>query len=337
MSDPAMAVPIGLMSVDLSQTYGPIVIGANLACVAWGVSCMQLFLYYTNYETDTVALKTFVLCLWLFDTASQAIVLAGLWPALITGWGSLAELSISQPLLVHHTWIAAIIGAIVQIFFLRRIYKLSSGRTKYIFPIVLMPLIFWQIVGAILYTVWETQDSSIGALTVHRAIVLELTLRSDTAFIDIAIAAAMIYSLLKQRSTSFSRSRRLVHRLIILTAVTGLWTAIIALIDLSLMASFPTGLQFSAVEFPLNALYVNALLANLNARKYLRNSDVEFNTYGSDTEANAGAMVLQNMSGSRSTAPKGNSAVAIRVDTSHFVDTDYTLDALKTKDTPDAA
>ncbi|OSD07667.1 hypothetical protein PYCCODRAFT_1455784 [Trametes coccinea BRFM310] len=339
MSDPTTPVSCGLTSVNLAQSYGPILIGANLSCVAWGISCMQLFLYYTNYENDSVALKIFVFCIWIMDAVGQAMVLAGLWPALITRWGSLAELSVSQPLLVHHVWLAATVGAIVQVFFLRRIYKFASGRNRLLLCILLlqMPFILWQIVGAIIYTVWQAEDSSLGALTEHRAVVLEISLRADTAFIDIAIAVAMVYSLYRQRSANFARSKRLVHRLIILTIVTGLWTAIIAIVVLSLIAAFPTGLQFSAVEFPLNALYVNALLANLNARKFLRNADVEFNTYGSETDANTGTMVLQNMSRSRTAAPTATSTVEIRVDTSHFVDIDYSLDTLKTKDAPDAA
>lgn len=41
---------------------------------------------------------------------------------------------------------------------------------------------------------------------------------------------------------------------------------------------FPSGLQFTAPEFPLSGLYVNTLLANLNARQFLRSSA------GSDAE-----------------------------------------------------
>ena len=39
------------------------------------------------------------------------------------------------------------------------------------------------------------------------------------------------------------------------------------------IAAFPDGLQLFAVELPLNPLYLNMLLANLNARRLVRNVD----------------------------------------------------------------
>lgn len=62
------------------------------------------------------------------------------------------------------------------------------------------------------------------------------------------------------------------HRLVIMTVNTGLWTAVVGLIELSLVAAFRTGTQFWIAEFPIGSLYVNTLLANLNARQYIRNA-----------------------------------------------------------------
>lgn len=39
--------------------------------------------------------------------------------------------------------------------------------------------------------------------------------------------------------------------------------------------SLPSGLEFTALEFPLSGLYVNTLLANLNARQFIRRVDVD--------------------------------------------------------------
>ncbi|OSD07672.1 hypothetical protein PYCCODRAFT_1421618 [Trametes coccinea BRFM310] len=167
---------------------------------------------------------------------------------------------------------------------------------------------------------------------------LEIALRASGTFVDIAIATAMVYHLHKQRrSTSvcpMRRSKKMIHRLIVLTVVTGLWTAIAALIDFVLVAAFPQGLLFCIVELPFSSLYVNSLLANLNARQFLRKTDVElssieFYTSRGDTRGPTNSTMLRSMPNGRGAAARGNTAVAIRVDTSHIVDTDYTTQADK--------
>ena len=41
------------------------------------------------------------------------------------------------------------------------------------------------------------------------------------------------------------------------------------------MSVFTVGLQWYLCEFPLGSLYLNAMLANLNARKYIDNEDID--------------------------------------------------------------
>lgn len=45
------------------------------------------------------------------------------------------------------------------------------------------------------------------------------------------------------------------------------------------LTALPNGLQWLSVEFCLSSLYVNTLLANLNARTYLRKTDLQYNSY----------------------------------------------------------
>jgi hypothetical protein len=67
-------------------------------------------------------------------------------------------------------------------------------------------------------------------------------------------------------------SRRLSIRLLIVTVNTGLWTAIVALIELILMEVYAdsSGLQWTTMEFPLCSLYISSFLASLNCREYVR-------------------------------------------------------------------
>jgi hypothetical protein len=101
----------------------------------------------------------------------------------------------------------------------------------------------------------------------------------------------------------------MMSRLIFLTANTGFWTAAVAIVEISLVnlslltmaynfahkldcqvASFPSGIQFLVVEIPLCNIYVNTLLANLNAREYVRGDDfTEYNSTPSRLTARTGS------------------------------------------------
>ncbi|KAI0666403.1 hypothetical protein C8Q78DRAFT_1059322 [Trametes maxima] len=326
MADAAPVVLENPIILNLTESYGPILVGGILSCAVWGISCMQMFMYYLNYDSDHLGLKLFVAFVWAVDTANEILLLASMWPVLILKWGSVAELSVSQPTLVHHGWVSGIVAFAVQMFFLYRIYKFSGNR--FLLPLLLVPLSLWQIIGTIPFDIWVFQDSSLAALSAPRMIAFETALRATSAFVDIMIAAAMLYLLIQNRRSEFSSSKKMIFRLIIMTINTGLWTAVVALIDFSLIAAFPKGLQFCAFEFPLSSLYVNTLLANLNARQFLRRTDGDYNSYGNET--GGGSMVLRSVATTRGTTTKvHDSSMAIRVDTSDIINVDYSLDMSK--------
>ncbi|OSD00553.1 hypothetical protein PYCCODRAFT_1426557 [Trametes coccinea BRFM310] len=283
----AAAPPSNLTPLDLSDSYGPILVGGNLSWAAWGVSCLQLFLYYTNYEKDSLAMKLFVFAIWLISTIAEVMVLAFMWQILILGW---AEVPVTHPLALHRNWVASIVFAAVQVFFLFRIYK----RTIHNLANLL-------------------RDPDIALLSTRRIIAMEISLRACSAVIDIVIAGVMTYLLYTRRHSNLTASvnlaattsKRMIHRLIVLTAVTGFWTAIVALIDLVLMGVYTHGLQFGYLEYPLCSLHVNALLANLNARHFVRKGDViKFSTFH-ESEDSATAVRGSEISSNRNTAPKG--------------------------------
>ncbi|GJE83991.1 hypothetical protein PsYK624_000650 [Phanerochaete sordida] len=80
----------------------------------------------------------------------------------------------------------------------------------------------------------------------------------------------MAFLLQTKNHNLFRRTDKVILRLTILTINTGLWTAVLAIIDFSLIAWRPLNTVFVIFEYPLSALYLNTFLANLNARKYVR-------------------------------------------------------------------
>ncbi|KAH9846782.1 hypothetical protein C2E23DRAFT_544715 [Lenzites betulinus] len=124
----------------------------------------------------------------------------------------------------------------------------------------------------------------------------------------------MVYLLLQNRRNEFTRQSRLVYRLIVLTVNTGFWTAVLALIDLVLIAVFPSGSHFCVVDFPISALYVNALLANLNARHFLHRTDMQYSSNVDEMGVNAFALRdITSSAGTGTTVKDAGSQVVLRI------------------------
>ncbi|PIL27184.1 hypothetical protein GSI_10326 [Ganoderma sinense ZZ0214-1] len=257
--------------VNIMRSWGCILVGTCLSAISWGVACMQMFLYFLIYDKDNAALKSFVVFVWAFTTLDLVLSIASMFPVLILHWGSANTLLRTQTLLNHHGWVSAIVAFSVQMFFVYRIHRFS-GR-KWCFPAVIFPFALWELVGSIPLTIWLDQQAPLSDVAEMRNIKLEIAGRSVGAFVDIMITSAMVYLLAKNRQPDIRRSNKMIYRLIIMTVNTGMWTAVIALVDVALIAAFTDGLQLFAVDLPLNPIYLNMLLANLNARRLVRNVD----------------------------------------------------------------
>nr|VWO95651.1 N/A [Ganoderma boninense] len=301
MADPNFENPVIL---DLMSSYGPILIGAIFQSVLYGMAVIQIFMYFNNYEKDSIWMKLYVMLIWAIETASTISVLAAMWPVLILRWGSLHELaqtqlyvlrfSIRSPSLIscvqpilHRVWLTGLSTFLVHMFFIYRIYMVS-GRSLY--PLLLIPFTLYQMIETWVYVNRAYAYSwFIGLSTGTHAPLPAVSATPDLgtsgraviAFVDIAIVGLMIFSLLKDGYPTFQNSRKMIFRLMVLTINTGVWTAIFAIVDLALILPFQNQLYYAAVDFPLTSLYLNSLLANLNAREYVRSAavDVSYNSY----------------------------------------------------------
>ncbi|KAI0942650.1 hypothetical protein AcW1_003223 [Taiwanofungus camphoratus] len=186
------------------------------------------------------------------------------------------------------------------------------------------------------YDVWIFTDDSLAALGAEKMVAFETSIRATSAFVDVMIASLMTFLLVNTGRSSFARSNKMIFRLVAVTINSGIWTAVVAIIDLSLIAAFPHGLQFCAFEFPLSSLYVNTLLANLNARQYLRGKDAGWNVSSTTPQTGTSNIDLRPIGTARSAYTKNETSMneasmAIRVDTSKVMDTDTYIDVNSSK------
>jgi len=96
--------------------------------------------------------------------------------------------------------------------------------------------------------------------------------------VDSTLAATTIYYLRDSRG-EFEATNNRIAKLVFWTLSTGVITSVCSLGALIAYALFPHKLYFLAIEFLLTKLYINSLLAMLNARRSIREggTDISIN------------------------------------------------------------
>ncbi|KII92844.1 hypothetical protein PLICRDRAFT_172882 [Plicaturopsis crispa FD-325 SS-3] len=314
--------------LNLSSIYGPVLAGNLLASALWGIS---FFYFFSAGTKDPKVLQFLVAFLWVTDTVVHIISMKSMWPVLIIQWGRVEGLLKSQREQLHRMWISSIVTLGVQFFFLLRIYRL--GGKRWLIPcLMIVPMALWQMFGTIPYLVPAFRDMAFTNLTSPREVHIALSLRVVGAAVDILIAAAMTYLLQASGQTQFKSSKRLIYRLVMVSINSGFWTALVSCIDLVLILTMDHSFAFTIVEYPLSALYLNTLLANLNIRSYLKKLGP--NDWNSVTESivlssTHGTYGSRGRNASHPSAQQDRVALelAVRIDTSTAVKGDGDLDS----------
>ncbi|KAJ7810309.1 hypothetical protein B0H14DRAFT_3880691 [Mycena olivaceomarginata] len=224
-----MSAPINPIVVNLTASFGYMVIGTVFACMLWGISCMQAFMYYAEYHDDPVFLKLLVGVLWSLDTAGIILLLTGLWPTLIGNWGSVEILGKGLPGILHHTWLSGVLSTCVQLLFIWRIYKLGGYRMEWVLPAFLSVLCFYQLTTSIAFCAIGLKNDTIAALATPTMKALQISNRGCTVASDILICVSLMGILAKSGMPTWKKSQQMISRLIIVTINSGLWTAILQL------------------------------------------------------------------------------------------------------------
>ncbi|KAF9459885.1 hypothetical protein BDZ94DRAFT_1312026 [Collybia nuda] len=92
------------------------------------------------------------------------------------------------------------------------------------------------------------------------------------ASIDIIVCATLsilLYGVYLKGSPKFPKSVTLIHRLILFSIFTGMWTASVAIAAMIMIIISPNTFIYAGLYFIMTPMYCNSLLANLNVRPYL--------------------------------------------------------------------
>ncbi|KAK0224209.1 hypothetical protein IW262DRAFT_1459264 [Armillaria fumosa] len=307
--------------LDITSSYGSLLVGSWLSCAMWGVSTFQVFIYYMNsgdfdpqFLRNLVYFGTYFIPMGeetgllihqldnrIFDTANEILVMKGQWLVLIHEYGKIGELGKTQLEILHHTWIESIVIFVVQLYFIRRIYifskqTLRSPKLKcatFAILAVMVMLASWQLIGIAVYLSYG-YGKSLEVLSTPRLIGLNISLRAAAVAADVLVSFGMVILLTRSGTPNFSKTKRMVHRLILVIVLSGALTAANATVVLILIKVYPVSLYYCILEFSLCSLYFSTLLANLNTREYVqsRGGINTISTFNADYRDDNNALVL---------------------------------------------
>ncbi|KAI0033868.1 hypothetical protein K488DRAFT_84515 [Vararia minispora EC-137] len=254
------------VSRETLQLIVPVFFGCLAAFFLFGVSIVQMYIYYISYPGDSRTIKFTAYGTFVLDLI-QTVVVAG------HGYGTLCEQWGRPKAGAFIYWyigpipiVASTLALWCQAFYAWRIYQLGG----------------WLSVASLIMIVSLAQTGggwAIGVVTqslpkvsdLHRTNMFARTIvwLGGGALADIMIMLSMVYLLYSTRNTSFimRRSELLINRLIRLSVETGCLCAITASLELITFLALPkTSIHF-VFSFMLAKVYSNTLMASLNSRR----------------------------------------------------------------------
>ncbi|KAF5389732.1 hypothetical protein D9757_006066 [Collybiopsis confluens] len=249
----------------LDNTFGALLIGSMVGAALWGVGTLQLYYYFYHYPKDRAWLKILVLIAWTFDTVQQALIGHVVYYYLVQNYFNPANLD-------HYIWsqkyqslFESLTSFCVQSFFIFRIFKLSKGNLALCG--VAMVLTLGKLGVGLVYFGRSVKIESI-TLAFQQTHGISEAINGATAGSDITITLILCWLLFNSRST-VQQTNMVINKLIVYSINTGALTSFCAILTLILAKTMPTNFIYGAFYYLIARLYINSMLATLNARSSL--------------------------------------------------------------------
>ncbi|KAJ7929515.1 hypothetical protein B0H13DRAFT_2652309 [Mycena leptocephala] len=239
--------------IPLDNTVGAWLIGLIVSSVMFGVTCLQVYLYFTKYcSRDTVFLKSFraysikVALLMALDILHLALMSHSLYSATVTNFGDYVELGQAPWSLLAEVFVGVLLATLVQFFYAYRIYILSEKS-----------LVFPVIIGT-----FSLAQLALGIAYMHKAFQVKFfkDAKADVPYstsglafevaCDVLIAGAMIYHLLRNK-TGFQKTNKAINLLVAYSLSSGALTSVFAICDLAILVALPSTLIYAPFFYVL--------------------------------------------------------------------------------------
>ncbi|KAH9926038.1 uncharacterized protein B0H18DRAFT_360826 [Fomitopsis serialis] len=265
------------LQLDLNPTVGSVFIGALFSALFYGSTLAQVAYYSWNYlRRDRLLVKILVFSTLALDTAITISDVGITWSFVVQGHGQLLALIVVPKLYaVQYAMLRATI-CIVQIFYIHGIWQLLEqfGTTyKMRLAVTIPPLVLSLLALAFGFVgVYDTATHGwIISNTLRPDVVPSAVNNCAAAGADICICAALWWTL-RSRMTGFKHTDNLIKTLTVYIVNRGILTTVIQIVNLGMFLSSiaPSTLTWFIFNCAGVKMYVNSMMAVLNARQHLK-------------------------------------------------------------------
>ncbi|KAI0090670.1 hypothetical protein BDY19DRAFT_992098 [Irpex rosettiformis] len=294
----APCLPVTLPLLD--DTLGAAFVGNIAAAVLYGVTNLQIYTYFER-NNDGLLLRIMILILWALDTLHLILISHTLYFYTVTHFGSIFIAAKVTWSIMTHVSVTGVSDFLVRLIFASRVYRFS-GHKKWLLVTIIVPT-FVVFGFSIAFTVRGWQIGTYDGLFEISWILY--TAFGAGVFVDGTIAISLCI-LLAQRRTGIRRTDSMVRSLMLYSINTGALTRLNSNVTQHLCArcfdngkitqqlqrhvvklirpyggfpaqyaTMPANFVFIAFYFVLPKLFLNSLLATLNARQKLRSNGTD--------------------------------------------------------------
>ncbi|KAJ4479133.1 hypothetical protein J3R30DRAFT_3882105 [Lentinula aciculospora] len=259
-----------LQSQSFDNTLGAVFIGMVGATFLFGITTLQVYLYYHHYNRDSHFHKFAVAVLWILDTTHLVLIVHAAYHYVIKGFGDAFNLAFIVWSVKVQVTINVIIILFVQSLYAYRVWILGGYHHGVLGYIVAGVVLGGFGIGVVLaykiYTIQMFEELHTISWTI------DLSLATSTA-IDFTIASTMCFYLHKSRGSESQLNSR-ISTVMQYSLGSGLFTSACSLSTLFTYTLMPNNLIFLGLQFLSTKFYVGSFLAMLNARQHrTKNAD----------------------------------------------------------------
>ncbi|KAF7311791.1 hypothetical protein MIND_00189600 [Mycena indigotica] len=276
---------------DVTALFGPLLLGALLNTLLYGVMAVQAFIYFNRYQKDRTWFKYLVSYLVLVETVNLVCIVGLVYEPLIVRYGRMEALITSPIMLRPDAVLTVLISAPTQLFVAWRLQVITHS---YLLSGAIAILAVVAFGGGVAVSTVVSLHPDFASFPTFKPEVITWLVSSSAC--DVLLTASLVVSLWTRKSkvaSTDSYVNKIIRcayrsrlrdvlatyrrpRAVVVTVQTGLITAAAASLDMLLYVLIPNTSYNFILDFPLSKLYTNSLLSTLNARPW-RESAQDYN------------------------------------------------------------
>ncbi|TFK91573.1 hypothetical protein K466DRAFT_482495 [Polyporus arcularius HHB13444] len=291
----SFAPPAVLLSIPKNpagEIMGGLLITVFVACILYGMTTLQTFIYSQRSNNDSRVLRWLVFAVWVLETLHTAFCIKFIYGYLVSGFGDILNF-------VRVDWGVGVstrslrqvlVGLCVQGYYIWRVWIVSGKAVMWTITMALCSSISMLIIAigsaALSYMIpdWvRLRNLASGLATVSGGL-------GCAALVDILVALTLTFYL--KRGTLWEtgsfyqqQSNTMVNKILLYTVNTGALTGTASIACVIMFAGKKDSLLFLGFFAIQTKLYANSFLGSLNARGHIRGTLVSknrmFNSSGS--------------------------------------------------------